>query len=114
MQQIMTTGVVPDIFFTTLQFIKMKNLAFTFILAAFCLVVRAQHSESDHLYTTKSFKDVSPKKIVAGTTHGNISVSDVPASQTRVEVYIHSSNGNQELTKQEIQKRLDEYYTWEI
>jgi DUF4097 and DUF4098 domain-containing protein YvlB len=92
----------------------MKNIVFTFILAAFCLAVQAQHSESDYLYTTKSFKDASPKKIVAGTSHGNISVSDVPASQTRVEVYIHSSNGNQELTKQEIQKRLDEYYTLEI
>ena len=92
----------------------MKNIAFTFILAAFCLAAHAQHSESDNLYTTKSFKDASPKKIVAGTTHGNISVSDVPASQTRVEVYIRSSNSNQELTKQEIQKRLDEYYILEI
>ena len=92
----------------------MKNIAFAFILAASCLAVQAQHSESDYLYTTKSFKDVSPKKIVAGTSHGNISVSDVPASQTRVEVYIHSSNSNQELSKQEIQKKLDEYYSLEI
>ena len=92
----------------------MKNIAFVFILAVSCLAVQAQHSESDNLYTTKSFKDASPKKITAGTSHGNISVSDVPASQTRVEVYIHSSNSNQELSKQEIQKKLDEYYTLEI
>jgi DUF4097 and DUF4098 domain-containing protein YvlB len=92
----------------------MKNIAFAFILAASCLVAQAQRSESDYLYTTKSFKDVSPKKIVAGTSHGNISVSDVASSQTRVEVYIHSSNGNQELSKQEIQKRLDQDYILEI
>ena len=92
----------------------MKNIAFAFILAVSCLAVQAQHSESDYLYTTKSFKDASPKKITAGTSHGNISVSDVPASQTRVEVYIHSSNSNQELSKQEIQKKLDEDYTLEI
>jgi hypothetical protein len=92
----------------------MKNIAFAFILAVFCLAVQAQHSESDNLYTTKSFKDASPKKIIAGTSHGNISVSDVPASQTKVEVYIHSSNGNQELTKQEIQKKLDQDYILEI
>src|SRR5450432_3648123 len=92
----------------------MKNIAFAFILAVTCLAVQAQHSESHNLYTTKSFKDASPKKIIAGTSHGNISVSDVPASQTRVEVYVHSSNSNQELNKQEIQKRLDEYYTLEI
>ena len=92
----------------------MKNIAFTFILVVTCLALHAQHAESDYLYTTKSFKDASPKKIVAGTSHGNISVSDVPASQTRVEVYVHSNNGNQELSKQEIQKKLDEYYTLEI
>ena len=92
----------------------MKNIAFTFILAASCLALQAQHAESDYLYTTKSFRDASPKKITAGTSHGNISVSDVPASQTRVEVYVHSNNGNQELSKQEIQKKLDEYYTLEI
>ena len=92
----------------------MKNIVFAFILAATCLTLRAQHSESDNLYTTKSFKDASPKKINAGTSHGNISVSVVPASQTRVEVYIHSSNGNQELSKEEIQKKLDKDYTLEI
>jgi DUF4097 and DUF4098 domain-containing protein YvlB len=92
----------------------MKNIAIAFILAASCLVLQAQNSESDYLYITKTFKDASPKKIIAGTSHGNISVSDVPASQTRVEVYIHSSNSNQELSKQEIQKKLDEYFTLEI
>jgi DUF4097 and DUF4098 domain-containing protein YvlB len=92
----------------------MKKIAFLFILAASCLVLRAQHSESEYLYTTKVFKDASPKKIVVGTSHGNISVSDVPASQTRVEVYVRPSNYNQDLSKQEVQKKLDEYYTLEI
>ena len=44
----------------------MKNIAFAFILAVSCLAVQAQHSESDYLYTTKSFKDASPKKITEG------------------------------------------------
>jgi hypothetical protein len=92
----------------------MKNIAFVFILAASCLALQAQNSESDYLYTTKSFKDASPKKINAGTSHGNISVSDVPASQTRVVVYVRSNKGDQDLSKQEIQKKLDEYYSLEI
>jgi DUF4097 and DUF4098 domain-containing protein YvlB len=96
------------------QFIFMKNIAFTFILAASSLALHAQNAESNYLYSTKSFKDASPKKITVGTSHGNISVSDVPASQTRVEVYVHSNQGNQDLSKQEIQKRLDEYYILEI
>ena len=93
----------------------MKNIALAFILSLACLVLRAQHNEADYLYTTKSFKDASPGKIMAVTSHGNISVSVVPASQTRVEVYVHSNNNyNQILSKQEIQKRLDEYYTLDI
>ena len=92
----------------------MKNIALAFILAASCLGLQAQNADSDHLYTTKSFKDASPKKIIAGTSHGNISVSVVPASETRVEVYVRSSKWNLELSKQEIQKKLDEYYTLEI
>jgi hypothetical protein len=101
-------------YFYVTQFIYMKNIAFAFILAASCLALQAQNAESDYLYTTKSFKDASPKKIIAGTSHGNISVSDVPASQTRVEVYVRGSNSNQILSKQEIQKKLDEYYSMEI
>jgi len=95
-------------------YIYIKNITVAFILTISCLALQAQNAESDHLYTTKSFKDASPKKITVGTSHGNISVSDVPASQTRVEVYIRSSKWNQELSKQEIQKLLDEYYSLEI
>ena len=92
----------------------MKNIVFAFILAASCLVVKAQHADADYLYTTKTFKDASPKKIMGTTSHGNISVSDVPPSETRVEVYVRSGNSNQKLSREEIQKRLDEYYTLEI
>ena len=38
----------------------------------------------------------------------------MPASETRVEVYVRSSKWNQELSRQEIQKKLDEYYTLEV
>ena len=92
----------------------MKNIALAFILVATCFTLRAQNFESDNLFTTKSFKDASLKKVMATTSHGDISVSEVPASQTRVEVYIHSGNSNQHLSKQEIQKKLDEYYTLDI
>ncbi len=100
--------------FYIIQFIYMKKIAFAFILAVSSLALQAQNSESEYLYTTKSFNNASPKMIVAGTSHGNISVSDVLSSQTRVEVYVRNSNSNQELSKQQIQKKLDEYYTLEI
>ncbi len=105
---------LASLYFYIIQFIYMKKFALAFILAASCLTLRAQNSESEYLYTTKSFNNASPKNINAGTSHGNISVSVVPASETRVEVYVRNSNSNLELSKQEIQKKLDEYYTLEI
>jgi hypothetical protein len=92
----------------------MKHIAFIFLLAASSIVLRAQNAESDYLYTTKSFNGVSPKKITVGTSHGNISVSDVPASQTKVEMYVRPANYDKFMSKEEIQKKLDEYYSWEI
>jgi DUF4097 and DUF4098 domain-containing protein YvlB len=96
------------------QFKYMKNIALAFMLSMSFLALQAQHTESDYLYTTKSFKDASPKKIIAATSHGNISVSDVSSAQTKVEVYVRSGNGIQILSKEEIQKRLDEYYTLDV
>ena len=92
----------------------MKNIVFAFILVVTCLTLQAQNSESEYLFTTKSFNGASPKKITAVTSHGDLSVSDVPASQTRVEVYIHSRRNNRKLSKEEIQKTLDQYYTLDI
>src|ERR1700683_5390301 len=92
----------------------MKKFAFAIVLAAACFALQAQHSESDYLYTTKSFQGSSPKNIKATTSHGNIAISDVPASQCRVEVYIRASSSDRELSKEDIQKKLDEYYTLEI
>src|SRR5579862_1874165 len=92
----------------------MKKIAVVFMLVATHFVSQAQNYESKYLYTTKEFKDASPKKITVTTSHGNISVSESPASQTRVEVYVHGNYNGQDLTKDEIQRKLDEYYSMEI
>jgi Putative adhesin len=92
----------------------MKKIALAFVLVITCVASRAQHNDPDYFYTTKAFKDASPKTINANTSHGDISVSDVPASQTRVEVYIRSSNYMKKLSKEEIQRKLDEYYSLDV
>ncbi len=71
-------------------------------------------NSSKDLYLTKSFNDADFKKIDAETTHGDIAVSVVPAASTRIEVYIRSSDSYEELSKEQIKKRLDEYYTLDI
>jgi hypothetical protein len=92
----------------------MKKITVSLILALAAFALQAQHFDSHDLYTTKSFSGSSPKKINSLTSHGNISVSEVPATQTRVEVYVRSNSSDQDLSKEEIQKRLDEYYTLDI
>jgi hypothetical protein len=92
----------------------MRKIIFVAILATVYSVSVAQTNSSKDLYLTKSFNDAGFKKIDAETSHGDIAVSVVPAADTRIEVYVHSSNSLMELSKQEIQKKLDEYYTLDV
>jgi DUF4097 and DUF4098 domain-containing protein YvlB len=92
----------------------MRRIFFLAMLATVYSVSFAQNNSSKDLYLTKSFSDGAFKKINAETTHGDIAVSVVPASETRIEVYIRSGNSYEELSKEEIKKRLDEYYTMDI
>ena len=85
----------------------MRKIIFVAIFATVYTVSVAQTNSSKDLYLTKSFNDASFKKINAETSHGDIAVSDVPAAGSRVEVYVRSSNSNEELSKEDIQKKLD-------
>src|SRR5277367_1490872 len=89
----------------------MRRIMFLAIFATICSISFAQNNSSKDLYLTKSFSDAGFKKIDAETTHGDIAVSVVPATDTRVEVYVRSSNNYDMLSKEQIQKKLDEYYT---
>ncbi len=92
----------------------MRRIFFVAIFAVICSVTVAQNNSSKDLYLTKSFNDAGFKKIDVETSHGDISVSVVPAAETRVEVYVHSNNFYDILTKEQIQKKLDEYYTLNV
>ena len=92
----------------------MRKIIFVAIFATVYSSSVAQTNSSKGLYLTKSFNDASFKKIYAETSHGDIAVSDVPAADTRVEVYVRANNMNEELSKEEIQKKLDEYYTLDV
>ncbi len=92
----------------------MRKIAFAIALISACSVSHAQFESAKDLYLTKSFKDSPFKKINAETTHGNIFVSVVPATEAKIEVYVRSSNSDVFLSKEEIQKKLDEYYSIDI
>ena len=87
----------------------MKKYLLFFLLAAFQFSVNAQVKSSDKPFMTKSLSNESIKDVEVETSGGSISVSGVAATEARVEVYI-TSNNNKELTKEEIQQRLNEKY----
>src|SRR5262245_23586003 len=65
-------------------------------------------------FMTKTFKGESISETKVKTSGGSISVTGVETGETRVEVYISPSNGRNQLSKEEIQQRLDEKYVLEI
>ena len=88
----------------------MKKYLLFFVLAAFQLSLKAQSDKTP--FMTKSLSSESIKDVEVETSGGSIAVSGVTAN-ARIEVYI-TGNNNKEITKEEIQKRLDEKYTLNI
>ena len=60
-------------------------------------------------YMQKSFPREAVHQLQAETSGGNISVTGEPSGEARIEVYIRGNNGR-ELSKEEIQQRLNEQF----
>ncbi|MEO3408472.1 DUF4097 family beta strand repeat-containing protein [Mucilaginibacter sp. CAU 1740] len=65
-------------------------------------------------YLTKSLSGQSVKDVFVNTSGGSITVSGASGEEPRVEVFIQANNGNGDLAKEEIQKRLDENYDLKV
>jgi len=64
-------------------------------------------------YETKSLSSDAIKDVYVETSGGSIAVSGAAGESPRIDVFVHGNN-NQELSKEEIKKRLDEDYKLEI
>ena len=91
----------------------MKKLLLIGLLATTTLPAIAQKGNKEP-FLTKSFQGESFTEAKVRTSGGSITVAGVAAGEARVEVYIYSNNGNSDLSKDEIQQRLDEMYDLEI
>jgi hypothetical protein len=89
----------------------MKKYLLFFVLAGLQFSVKAQSKKTP--FMTKSLSSESIKDVEVETSGGSIAVSGVGVSEARVEVYI-TSNNNKELTKEEIQQRLNDKYNLNI
>ena len=100
----------------SLNHLIMRNSA-SFFLLLFLFAsasLLAQSNESKDLYLTKSLSAESVRDIYARTSGGEITVSGVPSAEARIEVYITPSRKGASLSKEEIRKRLDDYYEFKV
>jgi hypothetical protein len=85
----------------------MKKHLLLFFVACQSCVVFAQDSKTP--YMTKSLSGAGIKDVFVNTSGGSISVSGATGEEPRVEVYIQGNNGIGNISKEEIQKRLENY-----
>ncbi len=92
----------------------MKKHFLFFLLSVLQLTVMAQFKPEKEPLITKSLSNESVKNVEVQTSGGSISVSGVAASEARIEVYVSPNNNKNDLSKEEIQQRLNEKYDLNI
>ena len=93
----------------------MKKLLFLLSLTLFVCVLRAQIKSDKDPYMTKTLSGESIKNVEVETSGGNIAVTGGNTSDARIEVYVQQNNyKGKDLSKEEIQKRLNDDYNLEI
>lgn len=86
-----------------------------FLLACGFQVFALEAQPGDHEpYLQKSFARGAVHSLQVETSGGNISVMGTTTGDARVEVYVQGDNGRWNLSREEIQKRLDEQYDLEV
>jgi len=88
-----------------------KYLLLIFIACQSCVTFAQDWNKTP--FETKSLANDAIKNVFVKTSGGSITVSGASGESPRVEVYVHGNN-NQELSKEEIKKRLDEDYLLEV
>jgi hypothetical protein len=92
----------------------MKKYLLFLLLVSLQLLIKAQFKADKEPFMTKSLSNESVKNVEVQTSGGSISVSGVAASEARIEVYVSPNNNKNDLSKEEIQKRLNDLYDLKI
>lgn len=92
----------------------MKKVLFHLMLAGMAISLNAQNKTGEEPYLTKSFANASIKDVDVKTSGGSISVEGVNPSEARVEVYVNANNSSDNLSKEEIKRRLEENYDLDV
>jgi hypothetical protein len=89
----------------------MKKYLLLFVVAGQLFAAKAQSNDDRVPYITKSLSSDAVQAVEVRTQGGSILVKGGAGADARVEVYVWGNNSNDNLTKEEIQHRLDEDYT---
>lgn len=89
---------------------KIKQLL-SLAFSAFTAIAALAQSDKDQPYVTKNFNNGGLRELQVETAGGSISVTGGHSDGFKVEMYVRSNgwNGNRELTKAEIEDRLEDY-----
>ncbi|MDX2048011.1 MAG: hypothetical protein SFU87_14570 [Chitinophagaceae bacterium] len=90
----------------------MKKLLSVLLLVSFAPGLLAQDKKEREPFIVKSLTGEAVKNVEVETSGGSITVDGTAGQQPRVEVYVWPSNSkwSETISKEEIQKRLDEDY----
>ncbi|MBO9564059.1 MAG: hypothetical protein J7621_14845 [Niastella sp.] len=92
----------------------MKQILTLLLVAGLANVANAQ-VQDDVPYLTKSLSSANIQKVQAETSGGNITVTGGTDAEAKIEVYVYPNNGRKNvLSKDEIEKRLQEDYDFSI
>ncbi|MES2517164.1 MAG: hypothetical protein V4585_03585 [Bacteroidota bacterium] len=86
----------------------MKTLNTTFAILFISFAAFAQKDE-EKPYMVKTFSASAIKNLKMTTSGGSLMVSGSNTSEAKIEVYVRSNNGNDEISKEELEERLKNY-----
>ena len=92
----------------------MKKYLLLIALTVQAFIVSAQFKSDKEPFLVKSLKGEAITMAEIQTSGGGIFVIAVGTGEARLEVFVNPNNDRDEMTREEIQKRLDELYTLEI
>jgi hypothetical protein len=105
----MTVEAFPEILINNTSIMKKYFLLAAIVCCS--LVLKAQDESQPYMVKSMSTEAITDAKLQA--SGGSITVTGVNGSEARLEVYVIPNN-NEHLSKEEIQQRLDQYYTISI
>ncbi|MFC6103463.1 DUF4097 family beta strand repeat-containing protein [Olivibacter domesticus] len=90
----------------------MKRIYFLAVMCSSYIVAFSQNQNIPYL--TKSLSAANIRSVDMQTSGGSLSVEGVNSADAKLEVYVHGNNGNKNLSKEEIDRRIKEGYDLNI